>query len=283
MPRPSTPRVSQQPQQLAVAAADVEHLGARRDHLGDHQKVDARAARHARRLRHGEIALEPPEHRHRSRRRRQAARLGGAFEETAHDREQLRLVEQEGVVPLVGDDLGERDARAAGIERMHDGARIRGRKQPVRGERDHAEARRRPLEGIGEHAVAVRREIEIVHRAGQIEIGVGIEALDEADALVAQIALHLEIGIERERRIVAVLEPAAELAVQRRVRQIGDVRAHARDREPAPRIGALGEIAPAAPFRIGHHGLAADLVEGDVLRRMPRRAAIGSAENTRSG
>ena len=45
-------------------------------------------------------------------RRLQAARLGGAVEEAAHDREQFRLVEQERVVALVGHDLGERDARA---------------------------------------------------------------------------------------------------------------------------------------------------------------------------
>ena len=172
---------------------------------------------------------------------------------------------------LVGDDLRERDARAAGIERMHDGARIGGREQPVRGERDHAEARRRVLEGVGEDAAVVARDVEIVHRAREIEIGIGVEALDEGDALVAQIALDLEVGIERERRIVAVLEAAAEFAVQRRVREVGDVRAHARDREPAPRVGAFGEIAALPPVGVRHHGLAADLVEGDVLRRMARR------------
>ena len=37
--------------------------------------------------------------------RRQAARLRGAFEKAAHDREQLGLVEQESVMALVGDDL----------------------------------------------------------------------------------------------------------------------------------------------------------------------------------
>ena len=160
------------------------------------------------------------------------ARPGGALEEAAHDGEQLRLFEQEGVVTLVGDDFGERDPRAAGVERMHDGARFRRRKQPVAGEGDHAEARRAPLERIGEHAVVVAGEIEIVHRAREIEIGIGVEALDERDALVAQIALHLEIGVEGERRVVAILEAAPELAVQGRVRKIGDVRAHARDRKP---------------------------------------------------
>jgi hypothetical protein len=88
---------------------------------------------------------------------------------------------------------------------------------------------------------------------------------------MAQIGLDFEVGIEREGRIAAVLELAAELAMQRGVRQIGDVRAHARDREPALRIGSFDEIAAVPPFRIGHDGLAADLMEGDVLRRMPRR------------
>ena len=50
------------------------------------------------------------------------------------------------------------------------------------------------------------------------------------------------------------------------------MRAHARDREPAARIGAFDQIAAAAPFRIRHHRLTADFVEGDVLRRMARRA-----------
>src|SRR5215469_14009365 len=141
--------------------------------------------------------------------RRQAARPGGAVEETAHDGEQLRLLQQEGVVALVGDDLGEGDARPAGIEGMHDGARIGGREQPVRGERNHAEAGRGFLEGICQHAVEIRRQIEIVHGAGEIEIRVGVEALHEADTLVAQIALDLEVGVEREGRIVTVLEAPA--------------------------------------------------------------------------
>src|SRR4051812_1865780 len=57
-------RFAQKPQQLTVTAADIEHLGAVRDHVGDRQQVDARAAGRARRLRHGEIALEPGQHCH---------------------------------------------------------------------------------------------------------------------------------------------------------------------------------------------------------------------------
>ena len=115
-------------------------------------------------------------------------------------------------------------------------------------------------------------DVEIIHRACEIEIGIRVEALDERNALMAQIALDLEIGIEGKCRITAVLKLASELAMQGRVREICDMRAHARDREPAARIGAFDQIAAAAPFRIGHHRLAADFVEGDVLRRVACRA-----------
>ena len=61
--------------------------------------------------------------------------------------------------------------------------------------------------------------------------------------------------------------------------------AHARDREAFARAATPSlEIAPAAPVGIGHDGLAADLVEGDVLGRVARRrSAIGIAAKTRSG
>jgi len=52
----------QEPQQFAVAAADVEHARALLHHGGDDEQVDARAARAARGFRHGEVALEPGQH-----------------------------------------------------------------------------------------------------------------------------------------------------------------------------------------------------------------------------
>ncbi len=74
------------------------------------------------------------------------------------------------------------------------------------------------------------REVEIVHRARDVEVAVGVEAIDEGRALVAQVALDLEIGIEAEAQRVAVLQRAAELALQRLLREVGDVRGHARHR-----------------------------------------------------
>src|SRR4051812_42635300 len=88
MPRPSTPRVSpssrnsspspqptsstlapgattgpaEQPHRLPAPAAAFQPLGAGPPHPGPRQQVDARAARPACRLRHGEIALETHQH-----------------------------------------------------------------------------------------------------------------------------------------------------------------------------------------------------------------------------
>ena len=172
----------------------------------------------------------------------------------------------------IGLDFRERNPRARGVERVHQRARLRGRKQPVAGERHHAEPGLDAAERLRQHAVMIGGDVEIVHRPRQIQIAVGVEALDKGRALIAQIALDLEIGVERECRQVAVLHPPAELAMQRCVREIGDMRGHPRDAEAAMRMGALFEVAPVVPVRIGHHGLPTEFVERDVLRRMPRAA-----------
>src|SRR6185312_10041829 len=44
--------------------ADIEHLGARRHHVGDQQQVDARAARSAGGVRHSEVTFEAGQHPH---------------------------------------------------------------------------------------------------------------------------------------------------------------------------------------------------------------------------
>ena len=91
----------------------------------------------------------------------------------------------------------------------------------------------RAAEGVGQHAAMLGGEVEIVAGAGDVEIGVGVEAVDEGGALVAQIALHLEVGVEALGDGRRVLQIAAELALQRRLGQIGDVRRHARHRQAA--------------------------------------------------
>ncbi len=171
---------------------------------------------------------------------------------------------------LVGLDLDEGDRGAAGVERMDDGPRFGGGVKPVRGEGNHAEAGPRASEGAGERAAVILRQIEIIAGAGDIEIGIGVEPVDEGRALMAQIILDLEIGVEGKGGLGAVLQFAAEFALQRLLRQIGDMGGHARDAEALDRAHAYFEVTPAAPVRIGHDRLAPDLVEGDILRGMAR-------------
>src|SRR5579884_2791839 len=87
----------------------------------------------------------------------QAAVLGAAGEEAAQCLEQLRLVQQEGVVALVGLDLDETDVGGDSIERVHDLAALGGREQPVASERDDAEARPGALERSGQRAAMLLR------------------------------------------------------------------------------------------------------------------------------
>ena len=99
---------------------------------------------------------------------------------------------------LVGLDLDEADVGGHRVQRLHDLAALARGVEPVAGEGDHAEARLGALEGVGQHVAVLGREVEIVHRAGDVEVAVGVEAVDEGRALVAQIALDLEVGVEAE-------------------------------------------------------------------------------------
>jgi hypothetical protein len=55
------------------------------------------------------------------------------------------------------------------------------------------------------------REVKIVHCAGDIEVGVGIETVGKGQPLMPKIGFDLEIRVEAERLGVAVLQAAAEL------------------------------------------------------------------------
>jgi hypothetical protein len=107
-----------------------------------------------------------------------------------------------------------------------------GRIEPVGVEAHQAEARRRAAEGVGEHAAMLLGQVEIVERPGDVEIGIGVEPVDEAQPLVAQIALDLEIGVEAEGLALAALQLAAELGGEAGLGEIGDVRRHPRHRQP---------------------------------------------------
>ena len=118
---------AQEAQQFAIAASDVEHFCAALNHLGDQNQVDTGATGRAGNIGHSEIGIGGRQPFHGSALWAQAARLAGAVEEAAHDRKKFRLIEQEGIMALVGDDFGERHPGTRRIERMHDRPRLRGR------------------------------------------------------------------------------------------------------------------------------------------------------------
>src|SRR5215212_11342789 len=78
-----------------------------------------------------------------------AAMLGTAGQKSAQRGEQLRLLQQEGVVSLVGLDLDKADIGGDGVQRVHQRATLGRREQPVTGERDDAETRLRAGKGGG--------------------------------------------------------------------------------------------------------------------------------------
>ena len=54
-------------------------------------------------------------------------------------------------------------------------------------------------------------------RPRDVQVGVGVEAVRERESLVAQVALDLEVGLEREGVVLDVLQAAAELLLHRLV------------------------------------------------------------------
>ena len=121
-----------------------------------------------------------------------------------------------------------------------------------------------------QHAAVIGREVEIVHCAGDVEIGIGIEALDEGAALMVEIALHLKIMPEPIGDSIAALQRAPEFLLERRFGQIAHVSHHTRHRQALRRLNAFLLIIPTAPIRIRHDRLPADFMQRNVLRCMPR-------------
>src|ERR1700731_5115481 len=120
-------------------------------------------------------------------------------------------------------DIDKGNRGAARVQGMHDRARGLRRIKPIGIEGHDAEPGFGTLEGERQRAAVIGGEIEIITSPRHIEVRIGIETVDKAWALLAQIILDLEIGIEREGWRAAVLQLAAKFALQDSVRQIGDV------------------------------------------------------------
>jgi hypothetical protein len=88
------------------------------------------------------------------------------------------------------------DVLAERTQRLRDLLRPDRRVEPVGAERDEQRAGTYRTQRLGETALAVLpRQIEIGERPRGVEVGVGVEALDEALALMAQVALDLELRL----------------------------------------------------------------------------------------
>ena len=146
--------------------------------------------------------------------------------------------------------------------------------EPVGAERDQQRARRHAAHRLGERALAgLAGEVEVGQRPRRVEIGVGVEALDERVGLVAQVALDLELGLaQRVADVVGELQPAAELVAERRRRQVGDVADHPRHAHAGVRLAAGAVVVAVLPGRIGHDRAARDRVPRHALR-LERRGA----------
>ena len=174
---------------------------------------------------------------------------------------------------LIAFNFDKADIGTGRIKRAHQRDALRSREQPIAGKRHDAKARIAIFERGRQIAAIFRRNIEIIHGAGNIEIAIGIKAFDKAHALMAQIALNLKIRIKAVSDFFAVLQIAPEFSLQCGFRQISDMRRHARHSEAFARAIAAVEIAPAFKIRIGQNRLSANLVKGDILRRMARRSS----------
>src|SRR5690606_14454964 len=114
-------------------------------------------------------------------------------------------LEQERIMAVWSVDLGIGDRDAIVQQRTDDFARIGRGKPPIRSEGSEKE---RGLH-VGQRARQVSCVclgwIEIVQRAGQQKIGVGVEIARELLALIAQIRLDFELDIVTIAKCAAVL------------------------------------------------------------------------------
>jgi len=108
-----------------------------------------------------------------------------AFDPAADEAVEFLGFEQERIVAEIGGELGVTGAFAGTEERESELAILLGREEPVAGEADDEGLGLDGGEGLLEGAVDVG-EIELVEGAGDVEIRVGVEAVDETLALVAR-------------------------------------------------------------------------------------------------
>ncbi len=87
--------------------------------------------------------------------------------------------------------------RFSGAEQgVNEGLVLGGRKEPVTAVSDDQSAGLHAAKSVLERGVPAG-QVEKVEGFGEVEIGVGIEAMDKAAALVAEVAFNLKLDIEK--------------------------------------------------------------------------------------
>ena len=100
-------------------------------------------------------------------------------------------------------------------------------------------------------AAAVAADVVVVHRLGQHEVGVGVEAADELVAVVVDV--RLDRVAAADEGLLALLVVASEARRQLELGAVADVADAARDRQALVRpVAGLGVVVvAAAPLRVG--------------------------------
>lgn len=176
-------------------------------------------------------------------------------------------------------DLGVAHVATVVEQRLHQFAAARGREAPVGLEAHQQELGPGGRKRGAELAAVAARGVEVVERARDQQVGVGVEVLAELVALVAQVTLDLELDVLRRIAVVergglaAVLafdgaaQDAPELGVHHVVAQVRDVADHPGDAQAALGHHAVFVEVAAVEVGVGHDGATRDLVECDVLGR----------------
>ena len=178
------------------------------------------------------------------------------------------------------------DTMAVAQEGLGHGAGLRGREEPIAADRHDQDTTGDGGEGLLETAV-VLAQVELVHGAGHMQVGVGVEALYELLSLVLEVAFDLEIGLElvRHQRLDAGLVLAAavapELPAKHLLRDVGDV-AELAGLGESNIGGAAGVVVVAVvPGGVGGDGVAGQRIEGQRLGG--ERGGRGDGHGMRDG
>jgi len=116
-----------------------------------------------------------------------------------------------------------------------------------------------------ERGIALAHIIQI-HGAADVEVTIGIEALDQRIALVVQVTLHIkaldQVGIAAGRSNIDSLSlSSGETQLHRLLTLVGNHRQHPCDRKPSIRP-IVGRVIALLPAWVAHNRLSLHLAEG---------------------